>query len=117
MAEYMDLTEFVDDGFLQEANRQFFHPLGLALTVMREDDGTVSSIIGVQDARDDEEGFLFNRWEGEGDGHTLADAERKRRIVEDVYADHLAERELLLGQAIQRVGQDAPPSPPVEEKP
>lgn len=28
---YMDLGEFRDEGFLQEANRQFFHPLGLAL--------------------------------------------------------------------------------------
>lgn len=29
--KYMDLTEFREKGFLQEANRQFFHPLGLAL--------------------------------------------------------------------------------------
>jgi hypothetical protein len=29
--KHMDLGEFRDLGFLQEANRQFFHPLGLAL--------------------------------------------------------------------------------------
>lgn len=28
---YMDMQEFQEGGFLQEANRQFFHPLGLAL--------------------------------------------------------------------------------------
>ena len=27
------LTELRDAGYLQEANRQFFHPLGLALTI------------------------------------------------------------------------------------
>lgn len=31
--KYLDLREFLDGGFLQEANRQFFHPLGLALEI------------------------------------------------------------------------------------
>lgn len=31
--KYMDVAEFRELGFLQEANRQFFHPLGLALSV------------------------------------------------------------------------------------
>lgn len=29
--KYMDMDEFRDAGFLQEANRRFFHPLGIAL--------------------------------------------------------------------------------------
>jgi len=29
----IDIKEFKDEGFLQEANRQFFHPLGLALEI------------------------------------------------------------------------------------
>lgn len=29
--KYMDMAEFQEGGYLQEANRQFFHPLGLAL--------------------------------------------------------------------------------------
>jgi hypothetical protein len=33
----MDIGEFLEKGYLQEANRLFFHPLGLALTV--EDNG------------------------------------------------------------------------------
>lgn len=31
--KYIDIAEFRETGFLQEANRQFFHPLGLALSV------------------------------------------------------------------------------------
>jgi len=27
---YMTAAEFQDEGYLMEANRQFFHPLGLA---------------------------------------------------------------------------------------
>ena len=31
--ERYDLTEFVREGFLQEVNRTFFHPIGMALAV------------------------------------------------------------------------------------
>jgi hypothetical protein len=34
--KYIDLDEFMEEGFLQEANRKFFHPLGLALQVTSE---------------------------------------------------------------------------------
>jgi DnaJ-class molecular chaperone len=33
----IDIKEFRRIGFLQEANRQFFHPLGLALEIVEED--------------------------------------------------------------------------------
>jgi hypothetical protein len=36
--ERMAISEFVDEGYLQEVNRRFFHPLGLAL-----EDGSVLS--------------------------------------------------------------------------
>jgi len=55
----MDLNEFVDFGYLQELNRQFLHPLGLALEVIQEDDGSISGFGGVWDYRDDPEGMIF----------------------------------------------------------
>ena len=58
---YMDPKEFLDEGFLQEANRQFFHPLGLALEVYENEDGTVT-LSGIWDYRDDPEGMIFERW-------------------------------------------------------
>jgi len=55
----MDLQEFKDGGFLQEVNRQFFHPLGLALEIY-EENGEVVKLGGIWDYRDDEEGLLFD---------------------------------------------------------
>ena len=59
---WMDLDEFVDEGFLQEVNRQFFHPLGLALAVSYAD-GKAVGIAGLWDYRDDPEGIYY------ADGH------------------------------------------------
>lgn len=56
--KYMDIAEFSRLGFLQEANRQFFHPHGLALEVTVEEDGR-EWISGVWDERDDPEGIVF----------------------------------------------------------
>jgi len=54
----MDPAEFQRLGYLQEVNRQFLHPLGLALAVTVEEDGT-TSIGPVYDGRSDPEGFTF----------------------------------------------------------
>ncbi len=56
----IDIAEFRDRGFLQEANRRFFHPLGLALEVIVEKDGTCT-LGGVWDYRDDPEGMFFDK--------------------------------------------------------
>lgn len=54
----MDLKEFYEEGYLQEVNRLFFHPLGLALTVEKHQDGTYK--LGyIIDEREDPEGFIF----------------------------------------------------------
>lgn len=53
----MDLSEFRELGYLQEVNRGFFHPHGLALE-MAIDNGQFS-ISGVWDYREDPEGIIF----------------------------------------------------------
>lgn len=55
----IDLAEFRRLGYLQEVNCCFFHPLGLALEVVTEDDGT-TTLGGVWDYRDDPEGMIFD---------------------------------------------------------
>lgn len=55
----IDVKEFREKGFLQEANRLFFHPLGLALEVIIHDDGT-ESLGGIWDYRDDEVGLFYD---------------------------------------------------------
>lgn len=36
--DYVDLQELHRDGYIHEANRRFFHPLGLALALVTDDD-------------------------------------------------------------------------------
>lgn len=55
---YIDPQQLLDEGYVQEVNRQFFHPLGLALCVEVEADGS-TRIAGVLDYRSDPEGMAF----------------------------------------------------------
>lgn len=61
----MTKREFRDKGYLQEANRLFFHPLGLALAMEWDEDNPadldtdVSKFLLVYDARYDPEGYYF----------------------------------------------------------
>ena len=55
----IDIKEFREQGFLQEVNRKFFHPLGLALEVIIDDDTGEEKLGGVWDYRDDPEGMFF----------------------------------------------------------
>lgn len=57
--KWIDLKEFVDKGYLQEANRLFFHPLGLSLAVAVDDVGVGVTFHGFMDCRDDPDGVLF----------------------------------------------------------
>ena len=54
----MDIKEFREKGFLHEANRLFFHPLGLALEVEIDTAGN-EKLGGIWDYRDDPEGITF----------------------------------------------------------
>lgn len=60
---FMDIKQFRDEGYLQELNRGFLHPLGLALAVAIHDDGT-ETIAGVIDCRDDPEGVVYSDVKG-----------------------------------------------------
>jgi hypothetical protein len=88
----MNLKEFLDDGYLQEVNRRFFHPLGLALSVKTHEDGTVT-LHNIWDGRDDPEGFTFEGW-------TASDGMRGERI-EAEFNRRLEIRERQLGFGIQ----------------
>jgi len=68
----MDLDEFIMMGFLHEANRQFFHPLGLALEVLHDENGRAVALGGIWDYRDDPEGMFF--------GEDNLNADKARRV-------------------------------------
>lgn len=87
----MDVREFRELGLLQEVNRLFFHPLGLALEVIIQPDGA-ERIGGIWDYRDDPEGIRF--------GDDEMDLEKAKRADEFMRAQH-ARREKVLGYVIQ----------------
>lgn len=57
--KYINPKEFRESGYLQEVNRRFLHPLGLAL-VIKITENDEESFAGIIDCREDEEGFLFD---------------------------------------------------------
>ena len=89
--KHLDLREFVDSGYLQEVNRRFFHPLGLALAVMIDDMGTVE-LDEIRDGRDDVEGNVFDQVD-------LAKAE----YIQAEWDDRAGVRQCVLGYVIQPV--------------
>ena len=89
----IDITEFRQAGFLQEVNRQFLHPLGLALETVIEEDGT-ERLGGVWDYREDPEGILFT-------GDTINP--EKAREVQKLADEKHPVRKALLGYVVQPV--------------
>ena len=61
----IDIKEFRKLGYLQEANRRFFHPLGLALEVIVDTDTGDVKLGGIWDSRDDPEGIVFDKFDGD----------------------------------------------------
>ena len=93
--KYMDLGEFKNLGYLQEVNRQFLHPRGLALEMIVEDDGSVR-FGGVWDYRDDPEGMNFG-------GKLLEQMTRLAQEPQEEFERHIEARQRNLGYVIQPV--------------
>lgn len=94
---YMDITEFREAGYLQEANRVFFHPLGLALEVVIDVDSGRETLEGIWDCRDDPEGILFNDLSGET-------AKDKADSVRSLFETIRVERIRKFDWAVQPIG-------------
>lgn len=91
------IAEFVALGFLQEVNRRFLHPCGLALEVVKHDDGTME-FGGVWDYRDDPEGMVFADL---SDEESLSKA---NHVAAEVAAHAPSRRALFDGDIIQPIG-------------
>lgn len=94
--KYMTPKEFREFGFLQELNRQFLHPLGLALEVAINDDGT-ERFGAVWDCRDEPEGIYFEQ--------SVISPEKARRVA-DLSVALAATRMQKLGYVRQPVGNE-----------
>jgi hypothetical protein len=101
--KFLSVKEFRELGFLQEVNRQFFHPVGLALEVVIDDNG--SERLGrIWDYRDDPEGvwFDFKSWNHDYDDGTPS-PQVKAQNVATARVKHLVARSDLF---LQEYGPD-----------
>lgn len=95
----MDIGEFRDDGYLQEVNRRFLHPLGLALEVVSSPDGTWR-LGGIWDYRDDPEGLRYVVEPDEAQYFA-----EKAQAIDDLWDDRTFARVPALGYMVQPVGK------------
>lgn len=87
----INVAQFREFGFLQELNRQYLHPLGMALEVCILGDGK-EIFGGIWDYRDDPEGIIF--------GPGVIDPEKATRVKAFAEKRH-AERREALGFVVQ----------------
>lgn len=85
----MTAAEFRDAGYLQEVNRQFFHPLGLAMFVDLE-----AGTFGIYDDRADPEGWYYG-----------SDLGPKAEAIAAIEAARRPQREAALGYWVQPAPQ------------
>ena len=99
--ERITAREFREFGYLQEVNRNFLHPLGLALEIVI--DGDEIEFGGVWDYRDDPEGMRY--------GAGQMDPVKADRVAEE-WESHAVFRKENLGYIVQPIG-DQPEEEPV----
>ncbi len=90
----IEIKEFRQLGFIQEINRRFLHPCGLALEVIVDLETKEEKLGGVWDYRDDPEGIRFV--EDVLDG-------QKFQSVEDLFYSKAEARRENLGYFIQPI--------------
>lgn len=96
--KHMSLRELLEEGFVQEANRQFFHPRGLALCVGVNRRGRATELT-VWDYREDAEGITF----GEG----VMTREKAEKVEAELDRHAPRRLELFAGSVIQPLPPNA----------
>lgn len=99
--KFMNIKEFRESGYLQEVNRQFLHPLGLALTVFIDDETGEEELGGIWDYREDPEGIYFNYMNREND--QIIKAIIKREFIKQEFQERSEVREDLFGDIIEPI--------------
>lgn len=93
----LDIDFFVDSGLLFHYNHTTLHPLGIALTVVKDKEG--NKTFGFKDYRGTPEEIVFDKGVAE-----LAQAKLQKFMSEFGYAQ-MDRRERKLGRACQRIAQ------------
>lgn len=97
----IDPKEFQEFGYLQEVNRLFFHPLGLALAVKVDSDSGQTSLECIYDSRQDPEGYVFGI--ASGSAENVAQMMEKAARVQEEWTTRGNHRQNTLGFAIEPI--------------
>jgi molecular chaperone GrpE len=101
----IDIKEFRESGYLQEVNRRFFHPLGLAIEVTKEDDEFIS---GICDYRDDIEGIYYDI--NNSDEERKSKFKKNKDFIDKQLKIRLSNRKSKLGFGVEPI-KDSPEIP------
>lgn len=96
----IELKEFVEKGYLQEMNRRFLHPLGLAMAFQTTPDGE-SFFYGIFDVRQDPEGFVYN-FQNMGEKE-LEEVRKKQVHINIEWSERLPHRKTILGSIVEDI--------------
>ena len=96
----IDIKEFRELGFLQELNRQFLHPMGLALEVIKDDDGN-EKLGGIWDYRDDPEGIIYDI--NNSEDFRIEKFQENAERVEDHINKMIPKRMEILGYGVEQI--------------
>ena len=99
----ISISEFREKGYLQELNRQFLHPMGLALEVIVGDDGN-EQLGGIWDYREESEGIIYDLENSNEDRveRFVKDAD----FVESEIEKRVSHRMQKLGFAVEQIPRD-----------
>ncbi len=92
-SKFLSMKEFYESGLLQEVNRQFFHPRGLAMFIVTDDNRGEYLFGGILDSRDDNTGCHFSEFDD--------DVSKKASYVYMLQKNKEEAREATLGYIIQ----------------
>jgi hypothetical protein len=95
----IDIKEFRERGYLQEVNRQFFHPLGLALEIVSEDG--IEKLGGIWDYRDDEEGIYYDI--KNSDNGRIERFKNNELFIESEFSNRFKDRKNSIGFGIEPI--------------
>ena len=92
--------EFRENGYLQELNRKFLHPLGLSLSTAKDKDGN-EELGPILDYRNDDEGIYFNI--KKSDNERKERFKKNKNFINSQFNIKIKLREKILGFGIEPI--------------
>jgi hypothetical protein len=98
--KYINIKEFREKGYLQELNRNFLHPLGLALEITISDDG-IEKLNGIWDYRNEDEGIYYDI--ANSNKQRIEEFKQKQKFIENEMKKRVQKRKELFGNFIEPI--------------